>query len=199
VTLAGELARQAATGVKTRQSDYVELIATATPPDYASGWYLAGIPVLAVACMAAVSGWLRPRLSARHQAGGPLVGVGVLALATGVLFPAGSYLFVWPLLFGLPAGARPGDRARCARRPLEQATAGPWPTRTATPARDDADARRDVGRHDRAPHHRGTPRLMKPSQWACALRAGSPHTDCGFRRQIDRRHRTNVSYSRTRG
>ncbi len=66
-----------------------------------SDWSLAGLLALSVACMAALSAWLQPRLSGADRAAGALAIMALLALATAKLTPGSSYLLLWPLLAGV--------------------------------------------------------------------------------------------------
>jgi hypothetical protein len=87
---------------------------------HATSWYLAGLSFLSVACVMAMSLALRARITVAYQAVGAMAGFGALTLAVAVLFPLGSYVFLWPLVAGIPALGwmlvMPQARSRLVRR-----------------------------------------------------------------------------------
>jgi hypothetical protein len=87
---------------------------------HAMPWYVVGLSFLTIACVMATSLVLRARLSLSHQATGSMAGFGALAVAAAATYPAGSYVFLWPLIAGLPALAwmlvMRHARSRLARR-----------------------------------------------------------------------------------
>ncbi len=71
--------------------------------NWATSWFLAGILILSASIMVFLALLMRPRISFEHQTAGSLVGFSLLALLVGVVYPVGSYLFLWPVLTGVPA------------------------------------------------------------------------------------------------
>jgi hypothetical protein len=70
---------------------------------YAAAWLELGFLALAIGLVGLVFLCVAARVSSRDLLLGVL-GLWILAtLATGLLLPGASYLFLWPLLFGLPA------------------------------------------------------------------------------------------------
>lgn len=81
--------------------------------EYESSLFWTGFAGLSVAITAALYAGLRERIRAANLAVGALLWWLLLAVATGVYFAPGSYLFAWPLLFsllGLGAFFAFGDR-----------------------------------------------------------------------------------------
>lgn len=77
-----------------------ENLQTSLIGNWAVEWFLAGMLVLAVSVMTTISLLLRRILSYKHQYAGALTGFSVLSLLFSSVFPAGSYLFTWPVLMG---------------------------------------------------------------------------------------------------
>lgn len=69
---------------------------------YATGWYVTGLSLLTVAVVSAA--WLATsrRLTARDQLAGAVLGFGLLAMVSAVVYPVGSYVFLVPLVASLP-------------------------------------------------------------------------------------------------
>jgi hypothetical protein len=66
---------------------------------YNAGWYLAAFSLLATALFLLLAGWLRRWLTVAELALGALAVWTIGALATAVLLPGASFLFVWPVVF----------------------------------------------------------------------------------------------------
>lgn len=63
-------------------------------------WWLAGLSALSVTGMMSFALLLRPRISFKHQLGGTILAFALLGLLLAVIYPSGSYLFLWPSLAG---------------------------------------------------------------------------------------------------
>lgn len=70
---------------------------------YNSGIYLLGFTALTVGVVTAVHALLGGRLRVANLFAGVLLGWMLMSLLTALLLPGATYLFVWPLLFGLIA------------------------------------------------------------------------------------------------
>lgn len=70
---------------------------------YRSKLYLAGFVLVAVAVTAALYNLYRRRVSTENLSAGALLFWLILLVLTSVAIPGGSYLLLWPLLFGLAA------------------------------------------------------------------------------------------------
>jgi Peptidase family M28 len=68
---------------------------------YHGGWYVVSFCAAGLACAAAFYSLAAKRLGCANLTAGALVGWMCLAIAVSVYLPGGSYLFLWPLLFGL--------------------------------------------------------------------------------------------------
>lgn len=68
---------------------------------YNSDLYIVSLTSLAIAVVLLFYPWLRKRLGMENLALGALLLCLVFAVLTSLFLPGGSYLFVWPLLFGL--------------------------------------------------------------------------------------------------
>lgn len=66
---------------------------------YNASWYLAAFALLATALFLLLSRWLRRWLTVTEQAIGALAIWTIAALATAILLPGASFLFVWPVVF----------------------------------------------------------------------------------------------------
>lgn len=66
---------------------------------YNASWYLAAFALLATALFLLLSRWLRRWLTVSEQAMGALAMWAIAALATAILLPGASFLFVWPVVF----------------------------------------------------------------------------------------------------
>ena len=66
---------------------------------YNANWYLAAFALLATALFLLLSRWLRRWLTVAELAFGALAWWTIAALATAILLPGGSFLFVWPAVF----------------------------------------------------------------------------------------------------
>lgn len=70
---------------------------------HATAWYLLGLSFLSIASVMAMWLALGARIRLPHQATGAMAGFGALAVGVAAMYPAGSYVFLWPLVAGLPA------------------------------------------------------------------------------------------------
>lgn len=70
---------------------------------YGSDFAVIGLSALVIAAMSALFLWLRTRMRLDNLAAGACVGWAVLLVLSSLYFPGGSYLFTWPLLFGVLA------------------------------------------------------------------------------------------------
>ncbi|HEX6745671.1 MAG TPA: M20/M25/M40 family metallo-hydrolase [Longimicrobium sp.] len=84
---------------------------------YNGALYFAAFVLLAVAFTGAAHRWARKRLTAAELLASALLAWGVMALAFGLVFPGGGYLWLWPTLSGaaglwalLRGGAEPDER-----------------------------------------------------------------------------------------
>ncbi len=68
---------------------------------YNSGFYMFGFVFLTIAMVAAIYDWSGRRTSISNLTVGALIGWMLLAVASALLLPGGSYLLTWPLLFAL--------------------------------------------------------------------------------------------------
>ncbi len=62
-----------------------------------------GLAALAIAVMSALFLWLRRRIRLLNLAAGALVWWAILLVGSSLFYPAGSFLFTWPLLFSVLA------------------------------------------------------------------------------------------------
>jgi hypothetical protein len=70
-----------------------------TNASYSGGFYLVAICLLIAAVYIAPASWLSDKLSTAGIMAGPFIVLSVIALATSILTPGASFLFLWPLLF----------------------------------------------------------------------------------------------------
>jgi len=70
-----------------------------TNASYSGGFYLVSICLLIAAVYIAPASWLSDKLSTAGIMAGPFIVLSVIALATSILTPGASFLFLWPLLF----------------------------------------------------------------------------------------------------
>jgi len=83
-------------GVQWLHPDY-KLMLQGDP--YNANWYLAALALLGTALFLLLSTWLRRWLTVAEQGLGALACWTIAALATAVLLPGASFLFVWPIVF----------------------------------------------------------------------------------------------------
>lgn len=72
---------------------------------YNSGLYRIAFVLLTIAIATAIYGWCRKRTSVANLTVGAMLGWLLLAVASAILLPGGSYLLAWPLLFAIAGSA----------------------------------------------------------------------------------------------
>lgn len=68
--------------------------------NWAVQWQLAGILLLAATLVTIFAAWLRKRLPFAAQLAGGLLGMALLAVLLGAVYPVGNYPFLWPVWLG---------------------------------------------------------------------------------------------------
>ena len=72
---------------------------------YNSGFYKIGFVLLTIAVVSAIYAWCQKRTNVANLATGAMLGWLLLAIASAIVLPGGSYLLTWPLLFALAGTA----------------------------------------------------------------------------------------------
>lgn len=72
---------------------------------YNSGFYKMAFVLLTIAIVTAIYAWSLKRTNVANLAVGAMLGWLLIAIATAIVLPGGSYLFTWPLLFALAGTA----------------------------------------------------------------------------------------------
>jgi hypothetical protein len=78
---------------------------------FATGWYVAGLTLLAAAVAVGLAGWMAARMSAREAATGVTLGLAAIGVGLALAFPGTAYVATLPALAAVPALAlfnRPG-------------------------------------------------------------------------------------------